>query len=153
MFRLERGATGFWYGKEPELPEIPVRRFRGGCYEAARSAGGAVERIVERTYPDNFHSAVIVGSADRFAILCNAAYPWIAFVEEGAGDVAGPGAFVDPPTWAAAFAEMSFLVLNRQLLDSPLSSVDTSAWGKGEWMQIRSWRPASVGQTIFNSWD
>lgn len=153
MFRLERGATGFGYGKEPELLKFPVRRFRGGCYEAARAAGGAVEQIVERTYPRNFHSAVIVASAHRFAIVCNAIYPWIAFVEAGIGDVAGPGVFVDPPTWAAAFAEMGFVVMKRQLLDSPLNVVDTAALGRGEWLQIRSWRPASVGQTVFNSWD
>jgi hypothetical protein len=153
VFRLERGVTGFRYGEEAELPEISVQRLRGACYEAARSTGGAVEQVVEKTYPRNFHFAVVVGSADQFAVLCNAVYPWVAFTQGGTGDVVGPGTFVDPPACATAFAEMGFIVMSRQLLESPLSAVDTAALGKGDWMQIRSWQPTNVGQTVFNSWD
>jgi hypothetical protein len=145
-------VTGFRSGKEPELPEVPVRTFRGGCYEAARVAGGVVEQVLESAYPRTFHSAIIVASDDRHAILCNATYPWIAFAGVGTGELE-PKAFVDPPTWAGPFAEMGFLVMSRQVLDSPLGAVDTAALGKAEWMQIHSWRPASVGETVFNSWD
>lgn len=152
MFRLERGVTGFRSGREPKLPEVPVRTFRAGCYEAARAAGGAVGQVFESAYPRNFHSAVIVASYVRLAILCNAVYPWIAFAGEGTGDLE-PRAFVDPPAWAAAFAEVGFVVMSRQVLDSPLDAVDTAAWGKAEWLQVHSWRPASVGETVFNSWD
>lgn len=153
MFRLERGATGFRDSKEPELPEISVQRFRGACYEAARTMGGAVERVAEKTYPRNFHSAVIAGSAGRFAVLCNAVHPWVAFVEEGDGDGVDPRAFVDPPACATAFADMGFIVMGRELLEAPLNVVDTAGLRNVEWLQIRSWRPESVGRTVFNSWD
>ncbi|WP_143235405.1 hypothetical protein [Paractinoplanes atraurantiacus] len=152
MFRLERGVTGFRSAKEPELPEVQVRTFRRGCYEAARAAGGAVEQLVESAYPRNFHSAVVVTSNDQLAILCNAMYPLIAFAGGGTGDLE-PKAFVHPPTWAARFSEIGFVVMSRQVLDSPLGGVDTAALGKAEWMQIDSWRPASVGGTVFNSGD
>jgi hypothetical protein len=152
MFRLERGVTGFRSDKESGLPAVPVRTFRGGCYEAARAAGGVVEQLFESAYPRNFHVAVIVASNDRIAILCNAMYPWIAFAGVGAGDLESK-AFVDPPAWAVRFAETGFVVMSRQVLDSPLDAVDTAALGKGEWLQIHSWRPASVGETVFNSWD
>ena len=153
VFQLERGVTGFRCGNEPELPEISVQRFRVACNKAAKTTGRAVERIAERTYPRNFHSAAIAGLGDRFAVLCNAMYPWVAFTEGVAGDVIGAGAFVGPPACAATFTEMGFIVMSRQLLESPLSVVDTAALGKGEWMQIRSWQPATVGETVFNSWD
>ena len=152
MFRLERGVTGFRSAKESELPEVPVRTFRGGCWEAARAAGGVVEQFVESAYPRNFHSAVIVASNDRLAILCNAMYPWIAFAGVGASDPE-PKAFVDPPAWAVRFAEIGFIVMSRQVLDSPLGAVDTAALGKAERLQIDSWRPANVGETVFNFWD
>jgi hypothetical protein len=61
--------------------------------------------FVESEYPCNFHSAVIVASNDRLAILCNAMHPWIAFAGVGSGDLE-PKAFVDPPTWAVKFAEI-----------------------------------------------
>ncbi|RAK29211.1 hypothetical protein B0I29_1182 [Actinoplanes lutulentus] len=144
--------TGFCSGKELKLPEVPVRTFRDGCYAAARAAGGAVERVFESAYPRNFHSAAIVAPNDRIAILCNAVYPWIAFAGAGAGDLESK-AFVDPPAWAAAFAEIGFVVMSRQVLGSPLGSVDTAALGKAEWLQIDSWRPASVGEAVFNFWD
>ena len=115
--------------------------------------GGAVEQVVEATYPRNFHSASIVRSADRFAVLCNAIYPWVAFAEEGADDVVVSETFVDPPTWATAFTETGFTVMSRQLLESPVSAVDTAALGKGKRVEIHSWRSASVGETVFNSWD
>ncbi|MEU4621355.1 hypothetical protein AB0G04_15455 [Actinoplanes sp. NPDC023801] len=153
MLRLGKGITGFRHGREPQLPEVPVRRFRGACHEAARAAGGTVERVTERAYPANFHSAVIVTPAGRSAILCNAVHPWIAFVEENTGDVADPGTFLDPPPWAAAFSAADFGVLGRTVLDSPLDTADTTALGKGEWLQIHSWRPETVGRTVFNSWD
>ncbi|MBB3101231.1 hypothetical protein FHR83_008959 [Actinoplanes campanulatus] len=148
MFRLERGATGFRHGKEPDLPEVPLRRFRAGCHEAARRASGAVEQIRERAYPRNYHSAAIMAPEGRFVILCHAVHPWIAFAEED-----DPGTFSDPPAWATAYTDMGFVVMSRELLDSPLSDVDTTALGKGEWMQINSWRPESTGRAVFNSWD
>jgi len=153
VFRLERGATGFRHGKDQELPAVDIRMFRAGCHAAARVAGGTVELIVERTYPRNFHSAVIAAAAGRLGILCHVHHPWIAFIEEGAGSGGYPGVFVDPPAWAGTFAEMNFTIMSRGLLDSPLSEVDTAALTTAEWSQIRSWRPASVGRALFNSWD
>jgi hypothetical protein len=93
-------VTGFRSAKEPELPQVPVRTFWGGCYEAARAAGGVVEQLVESAYPRNFHSAVIAASNDRLAIFCNAMCPWIAFAGVSTSDLE-PKAFVDPPAWAA----------------------------------------------------
>ena len=153
VFRLERQVTGFRYGKEPPLPEFPVGRFRGACHATARVARGAVEQVVEKSYPRIFHSAVIVVSGSRFAVVCNAIYPWVAFVLEDTEYVADPGTFLDPPAWSAVMVDMGFLVMSRQLLESPLTAVDTTALGKGEWLQIHSWRPANVGQTVFNSWE
>jgi hypothetical protein len=108
--------------------------------------------VVESACPRNYHSAVVVASNVRLAILCNATYPWIAFAGMGTGDLE-PKAFVDPPSWAATFAGAGFVVMRRQLLDSPLGAVDTAALGKAEWQQIASWRPESVGETVFSAWD
>lgn len=152
VFRLERGVTGFRSDREQELRGVAARMFRAGCYEAARAAGGAVEQVLESAYPRNFHSAVMIAPSGRFAILCNVTYPWIAFAGQGTGDLE-PKAFADPPGWAATFADAGFTVMSRQVLNSPLNAVDTTALGKAEWLQINSWRPVTVGETVFNSWD
>jgi hypothetical protein len=153
VFRLERGVTGFGDQKGPELPATDIRTFRAACYAAARAAEGSVDRITERTYPRNFHSAVFVTPNDPYTILCQGYYPLIAFVHHGTGSWASPGVFMDPPTWAGVFADMGFTLMSRRLLDSPLSEVDTTALTAADWTQIRSWRPVSLGKTLFNSWD
>jgi hypothetical protein len=153
VFRSERGVTGFRGRNERELPTTDIRIFRAACYMAARGAEGTVDRITERSYPRNFHSAVIMTSSDPYTILCQGYYPLIAFVHDGTGSWASPGVFVDPPTWAGAFADKGFALMSKRLLDSPLSEVDASALTEADWSQIRSWRPVGVGETLFNSWD
>ena len=153
VFRLERGVTGFWGRNDPAPPVLDVRTFRGGCHAAARAAHGTVESIVEAAYPRGFHYAV-VGTRDGPAgVACHAGFPLIAFVVDGTGSWLGPGEFVDPPGWSAAFGEYGFTVMSRQLLGTPLTAVDTSALTRAEWRQIHHWRAATVGETVFNGWD
>ncbi|GIE76966.1 hypothetical protein Aph02nite_29160 [Actinoplanes philippinensis] len=152
MFRLERGVTGFRSGREPDLPPVAARTFRGACHEAARAADGTVEQVTESAYPRNFHSAVIRAPSGRLTVLCNDSYPWVAFAEGVTGDL-DPKAFADPPSWAGTFTGAGFVVMSRRLLASPLDAVDTGALGTAERLQIDSWRPPNVGETVFNSWD
>jgi hypothetical protein len=152
VFRLAGGVTGFYHGEAPDRPEVPIRQFRGGCHAAARAAGGRVEKVVEMSYPGTFHSAVLASATGRVSILCHFMCPWIAFIE-GDPELWHPAAFAEPPAWSAVFAEFGFTVLSRAVLDAPLSEADTTALTKADWSQIRSWRPASVGRLVFNSWD
>ncbi|MEU4423078.1 hypothetical protein AB0F81_20835 [Actinoplanes sp. NPDC024001] len=153
MFRLEPGSTGFGAGREPELPRIDLRGFRTGCHLAARAAGGTLEGITERTYPGTFHAAVVTTATERFRILGHAHHPWVAVTEDGTGNWADPRVFVDPPAWTGVFGDLGFTVLSRAVLGAPLSDVDTSALRWPDWTQIRSWKPETVGRTIFNCWD
>jgi hypothetical protein len=74
--------------------------------------------------------------------------------EDGTGDWADPGVFLDPPPWAAVFADLGwFTLLGRELLTTPLDEVDTAALANDEWRRIRYWGPANVGRTLFNAWD
>jgi hypothetical protein len=58
-------------------------------------------------------------------------HPLIAFAGPDIRNLE-PKAFVDPPDRAAAFAGVGFVVMSRQVLDSPLGAVDTTASGKVE---------------------
>ena len=109
VFRLERGVTGFRDRKEPELPTTDIRMFGAACYAAARGTDGTVDRIIQRTYPRNFHSAVIITHGDPNTVLCQGYYPLIAFVHDGTGSWASPGSIrgirqrgpARSPTWAS----------------------------------------------------
>lgn len=141
--------TGFRGRNDPPLPGLEVRRFRGACHAAALTAGGTVESLDEAAYPRGYHCAVVAGAG----ILCHAGYPLIAFVADSAASWLEPRVFVEPPGWAGAFAERGFTVLGRELLESPLTAVDTSALTRAEWRQIHGWKATAVGETVFNGWD
>lgn len=134
MFRLERGATGFRHVSEPELPVVDVRLFRAGCFAAARPGG-----VVEFTSEGSFHAAVITTVTGRLGVRCHRHHPWIAVTE---GEIP-----------VAAFFDPVFTILGREVLELPLSAVDTSALSEAEWTQIRYWQPETVGQAVFNFWD
>ncbi|MFC6567582.1 hypothetical protein [Actinoplanes utahensis] len=145
--------TGFWGKNDPEPPRVDVRMFRGGCHAAALAAGGTVESIDEAVYPRGYHTAVVATPENRAGILCHAGYPLIAFVADSAASWLEPRMFRDSPAWAEAFAERGFTVMGRELLESPLTAVDTSALTKAEWRQIHGWKATTVGETVFNGWD
>lgn len=153
MFVMARGTTGFRDYREPALPEVDVRRFRAACYAAARAAGGTVDAVRAPTYLGNFHTASITTACGPFTMWCHGHYPWLAFVAAEPSAASRSTVFMDPPEWADTFTDCGFTVLRRALLDSPLTAVDTTALTGAEWAQIRTWQPASVGETLFNRWD
>ncbi|MFH9090640.1 hypothetical protein [Streptomyces sp. NPDC017673] len=150
-FRLERGVTGFRGRSEPPLPSTDPKACRAACHAAARAAGGQVEDFREQEYPRNFHSATIGDRDGTYIALFHAHHPLIAF----AGDRRHwyTDEFQEPPTWATVLIEVGFVVLSAAQLLAPLTESDTSALSPTEWDQIKHWRPATLGATLFNSWD
>ncbi|MFI1445400.1 hypothetical protein [Streptomyces fructofermentans] len=61
--------------------------------------------------------------------------------------------FLEPPSWAGAFANAAFVVLNREQLTTPLSDVDISVLTQGEWREICFYGTTTLGGVIFNAWD
>ncbi|MEV4436647.1 hypothetical protein [Streptomyces sp. NPDC049585] len=150
-FVLPRGATGLFRPKEGPLPETDLRAFRAALYAAARVVGGTVGEVEEQAYPRTFHTATLVGRAGESIILCHAHHPWIAFAyarrdwyEEE---------FLAPPLWAHVFTDSGFILLSSEQLATPLSDVDTSVLGPGEWREVRNYGITTLGGVLFNAWD
>ncbi|CAK7279830.1 hypothetical protein SGPA1_10608 [Streptomyces misionensis JCM 4497] len=150
-FVLPRGATGFFWPKEGPLPKTDLRAFRTALYAAARGAGGKVGEVEEQTYPRTFHTASVVGGAGESIVLCHAHHPWIAFAQTRRNWYEEE--FLAPPPWGHAFTDAGFVVLSNELLATPLSDVDTSALGPGEWRELRFYSITTLGGVLFNAWD
>ncbi|WP_051874467.1 hypothetical protein [Streptomyces exfoliatus] len=150
-FALPRGATGFFVAKDGPLPETDLRAFRGALHAAARAAEGRLGEVEVQEYPRTFHTASIADRTGETAVLCHAHHPWIAFARERRNWYA-EGLFLDPPSWASVFAAAGFVVLSGERLATPLSGVDTSAFTRVEWRQVRTYGVTTLGGVLFNAW-
>lgn len=150
-FHLERGSTGFCPFDDLSVPEVDPGACRTAWYAAARAARGRDVGFTDRTYPRNFHHATLDDHDGTHCALFHAHHPLIAFVREQRSWYTDE--FVDPPEWAVVLGGHGFTVLTASRLLLPLRKADTSALTTGEREQIRYWRPDTVGEVLFNSWD
>lgn len=150
-FVLPRGATGFLPPKEGPLPKTDLRAFRAALYAAARVAEGTVNEVEEQAYPRTFHTATIIGRAGESIVLCHAHHPWVAFAQTHRDWYREE--FTAPPSWAHVFTDLDFVVLSSEQLVTPLSDVDTSVLGPGEWREVRHYGISTLGGVLFNAWD
>lgn len=150
-FRLERGSTGFRPFDDHSVPDVDPGTCRTAWYAAARAARGRGIGFVGREYPQNFHHATLDDHDGTHFALFHAQHPLIAFVREQRSWYTDE--FVDPPVWAAVLGDHGFTVLSASRLLLPVREADTSALTTAEREQIRHWRPNTVGEVLFNSWD
>lgn len=136
---------------------LDVREFRRACYEAARRTRGSVTefRLAECVTP-SFHQAVIAYFDRTVAVVCDRGSPLLAVaeprvIEFGGAVECGPLTFVDFPELVTALQDTTrFNVLTKAELDGPFHEED---WPDITPYDIRYWRPATVGEALFNYWD
>ncbi|TKK90821.1 hypothetical protein FDA94_03385 [Herbidospora galbida] len=149
--RLPRGATGFRdHGTEP-LQVTDARAFASACYEAARLVRGKVLEITPPVVTPNFHTAVMKCGESTVGVLGRVHLPVVAIAEVPTGDVV----FVDSPHGLekALRASGTFRLLTRDELETPIGLIDTSDLDAAERREIAYWKPAILGQLLFNYWD
>ena len=151
MFRLPRGATGFFRLEHGPLPETDVRAFRTALHAAARATGGQVGTVDERRYPRTFHTASLIRRDDERVVLCHAHHPWIAFAKERRTWY--DDGFASPPPWSDVFPVSGFDVLTAEQLGTPLADLDTSGFSPAEWHRISYFEITTLGGVLFNAWD
>jgi hypothetical protein len=151
---IPRYATGFWHVTDAVRPTlIDIKQFRAACHQAARDAGWQVESVDKSVQAQNFHRAVLTSTQpDRsITVLCNHYVPLLA-VAEPEPQYMRP-VFVETPDLANAFSLTPFRMLSPAELDEPLTDAHIAGLPRVERNEIRSWKPETVGQTIFNFWD
>ncbi|WP_326598158.1 hypothetical protein [Streptomyces sp. NBC_01803] len=91
-------------------------------------------------------------SGERVAVLCHRHVPWVAFAVPTEAAASRPR-YLSPPTWADHFSWAGFTVLAPEFLDAPASEADLSALRPVEHEQVSCWKPATIGDIVFNDWD
>ncbi|RAS68447.1 hypothetical protein C8D87_102512 [Lentzea atacamensis] len=136
-----------------------VRNFRHACYEAACRTGGTVTefRLAGDVTP-NFHQGLIAYRERTVAVACTRESAVLALAEprtisfvDGVQE-SGPLTFVDAPELVAVLAALlpGSQVLTPSELNGPF---DATTWPHISSNDITYWRPASLGEALFNYWD
>lgn len=152
---LPRGITGFRHSDDEPLPATDLKAFREHCFSAARSLSGRV-KLVEMPYSrgtTNFATAVLELPEGAVVVLLNAHFPIIGFARPPReGQVLFH--FMDMPGLADLFRSLGvYEVVTAPDLERPIVEEDLSRLGPAEMEQVRYWRPARVGDLLFNDWD
>ncbi|MEW2443624.1 hypothetical protein [Micromonospora marina] len=147
--RLPPGATGF----DTPVGRADVRALTAVCHHAARAIGATVTGVTPAGVTPSFHAADIADGRHHITVLQHVTVPFIAFTRSLAdGDIVLT--FLDHHGLAAALAGLTDArSLTADQLHTPLTQVDLSALYRAEHVQIGYWKPATVGELLFNYWD
>lgn len=145
---LPGGITGFWSVNTAPLPLLDEKAFRQMCHVLGWKNGGTVAEVDTDTTARNFYSAKLSRYDQSVFILQNIYYPFAAFTQRNAS---GGSIWITPPEWI-------------QLPEDPVRFLSPSELNRDwhglcedlsleELEQIRYWKPQTVGEIIFNTWD
>ena len=123
------------------------------CHAAARRTSGTVGAAWQTAVTPDFDAALLDYQHERVAVLRHALLDVVAFVEVPGDQVEPPLAFIDRPRLAQILGETGFQVLTAAELSQPIASADLSDLAAHEHEQVRYWKPATVGELLFNYWD
>lgn len=112
-------------------------------------------RIANDVTP-SFHQSIITYQDRSVSVVCDRNSPLLAIAEprvtepDGSTEF-GPLTFLDLAELAAALADaVEFRVLTKNDLDRPFRAAD---WPSMSASDINYWKPATVGEALFNYWD
>ncbi len=149
---VRTGITSFYWRKK--LPEFPFDDFKRIVYACAARLDFLITDVRERDITPNFHDAILNGNGERVHVLGHSNFPIFAFAEPRE-DYSCELVFRDMDSVSNLLEEMFPYVavakleeLSRQITDYDLSQLD-----RAELEQVKYWKPATIGQLVFNWWD
>ena len=143
-----RGITGFWSVNEAPPPLLDEKAFCQMCHVLARKNGGAVTEVDTDTTARNFYFAKLSRYDQSAFLLQNIHYPCAAFAQRDDSD---RFILTSPPEWLR-LAEGSVRFLSPDELNQDWHGLCENL-SQEELEQIRYWKPETVGEILFNTWD
>lgn len=153
-FHVGRGATGFRHRRDGALTGVDQRLLRQACWAAATRIRGTADQA-RWVSPATYSCTALRGRDGRSVavVVAHLHLPFVLPAEVAPCSAGVPGALSPEPEWAEVFTGFGFTVLDDATLRIPLAEVDLSALARVEREQVRVWRPATLGELLFNSWD
>lgn len=148
--KLPEGVSGFHNSKtNSPPPKVDGRLFKYLCFKFALHSGGKVIDFHEPRFPVNFYCIQIELGGNRFFILLNEHYPYLAFASEVDFNNIK---FIDQPGIYEHFAPF-YQIFSTDKLNVPFDQSMVETLYDAELEQISYWKPERVGEIIFTYWD
>ncbi len=144
---LPKGVTGFINEVEENENFSSFKNFKKDCFGQSLEIGNMLESGVT----PNFHQCEIKINYEHIAILCNAIYKVIAFVQRPVES--RELVFIDCPELQVQFGNFQYSVLTALECNREVTVDDLLQLGKFEQREVRKWNPKRVGDLVFNYWD
>jgi hypothetical protein len=144
---LPKGITGFRSIKDQELPLMDYIQFKQLSHTFVRELAGEIKGFSNPLSHRNYFSVECMLRGESYLVLLNCHHPFVAFALSR-----GEVSFLDIPALTAKYKPY-YTVLTKEFLDTPISSKHLSTLSKAELEQVSYWKPKTVGEVIFNSWD
>ena len=127
---------------------------KSNCYRVARELNG---QITEIDWPDvarNFVSVHFNDRVGRITVLFNVHWPIVAFLNPDVVDLYMPNRFIVCERAQTAFSMVTdFEVVPLEILEKGLVPDDWADLPKNVKSDFNYWRPDTLGEAVFNSWD
>ncbi len=147
------GITGFFSGDVPPGRAIAYPEFKRHLYTAARLSNCRVCRCHEALCVENYYRAILEDDSGQFQLLCNFIAAYVAFCQIDGCDRAS-FSYLEKPALASALKTLfQYTVLSTDELNQPANEPLLSQLNAVEMNQVRSWRPQTIGEIVFNHWD
>ncbi len=149
--KLPSGVTGFYSLEVESPPQVDWKQFKQLCFQFAFQNGVRIIEFHMPKYPINFYYALVEMLGNRFYILLNEHYPYLAF---SSAVEYGNIKFIDRPDLNNRFSSY-YRILSKRELNTPFNqdNLNKSELNRAELDQITFWKPQTVGQVIFNYWN
>ena len=158
MLLLPPNISGFYCSKSPEH-KSDLQMFQKYSYTVASLTGSRiVSAELPAGYPMNYARITFRLSDSshtntKVAVLLNTIHPYMAFVSPMPGKAVNT-CFIDALVLANVYHSFSqYEILSAAQAQTPLEPAHYQKLNKAELSQIRSWRPKTVGEVVFNDWD
>lgn len=149
---LPKGITGF----DAPSEGVPVKHFTAACYAAALQMGATVRQVLaaNEQASTNFHEALVSlpHQTEPVRVLCNAHHGVVAFAWPATFEGDLNLRFMDCPELVEAFGS-DFLTLSARDACAAVSPGLVAQLEDTELKQLSYWKPARMGDIVFNYWD
>lgn len=148
--KLPKGITGLWSIHDGlSIGKFSVSVLQNSLYPAEYSRAFKIGDFKKSTGYQSFQRLPVMDKrkSESFDILVHTSYPYYC------GVLSDTTTFIDLPEEISSIAHPDFIYLSSAELNAKYTQNDLAELSEVERGEIRYWKPATIGEIVFNYYD